>query len=402
MILLLLLLILLGLKYNDSYYYHKTSSQLLSLKSSSSITPTKFENVIKKEMKKPILKVIDNKTQAKITLIGVSHGSKGSASLVKDVINDIEPACIVLELCEDRYLSISISSSIEVPKENITIYNKYNEYMEKMKLSDINKNNNAIQRLISDLIKIGIYVKSQGVIGGFFLIIGLFFSSFQRINQTADEFATAMIEAGNRQIPIRLGDASQNDTMNSMKKILDVDTFNPKRIYNDSIMFLFSFFGWFPLFSNQNIPKEILKKCEWLVIPEAYIDDLSMIKSLWPLLLLNLLSFGLDYYPSLTEDSSQVISTSINTDNIFDTITSILQMEIPPFIAEPLSYAINLLGVLIVIRIAKLIGADRDIIIASKIQEIAKEFPNKEVVVVIGMLHANGIIIIIIIVIIIL
>ena len=84
MILLLLLLILLGLlKYNDSYYYHKTSSQLLSLKSSSSITPTKFDkNVIKKEMKKPILKVIDNKTQAKITLIGVSHGSKGSASLV--------------------------------------------------------------------------------------------------------------------------------------------------------------------------------------------------------------------------------------------------------------------------------------------------------------------------------
>jgi hypothetical protein len=49
---------------------------------------------------------------------------------------------------------------------------------------------------MSDMIKIGIYVKSQGVIGGFFLIVGLFFSSFQRINQTADEFATAMIEAG--------------------------------------------------------------------------------------------------------------------------------------------------------------------------------------------------------------
>lgn len=180
-----------------------------------------------------------------------------------------------------------------------------------------------------------------------------------------------------------------------MKQILDIDTFNPKRIYNDSLMFLFSFFGWFPLTSgNQNIPNNILKKCEWLVIPEAYIDDSSMIKSLWPLILLNLLSIVLDYYPPLIEDSSQVISSSassINTDNIFDTITSFLQMEVPPEIAEPLSFFINLLGILIVIRIAKLIGSDRDMIIASKIQEVAREFPNKEVVVVIGMLHANGV-----------
>ena len=206
-ILVVLLVISLGLlKYTNSYYYHQTSSKF-SLKSS--ITPIKFDNIITKEKKKPVLKVVDNKTGAKITLVGVSHGAKGSAALVKDVINDIDPAVVVLELCEDRYIAISLSSEIEVPKENITIHNRYNEYLEKMKAANFDKSNNVMKRLASDIIKIGIYVKSQGVIGGFFLIVGLFFSSFQRLNQSADEFATAMIEANNKNIPIRLGDAPQ-------------------------------------------------------------------------------------------------------------------------------------------------------------------------------------------------
>ena len=174
-----------------------TSLSMLKEKITSSSKSIGLISPVKKMAKQPILTINDKNTGAKITLIGVSHGSKGSASLVKNVINDINPAVVVLELCEDRYLSISISNNIEVPRENITIYNKYNEYLDKVKLSDSNqKSNNAIQRIMSDMIKIGIYVKSQGVIGGFFLIVGLFFSSFQRINQTADEFATAMIEAG--------------------------------------------------------------------------------------------------------------------------------------------------------------------------------------------------------------
>jgi len=349
---------------------------------------------VQKIDKQPILKIKDKKTGAKITLVGVSHGSKGSARLVKNVINEIDPACVVLELCEDRYLSISISNNIDVPKENVTIYNRYNEYMEKISQSN-DKNNNAIQRIISDIIKVGIYVKSQGVIGGFFLIVGLFFSSFQRINQTADEFATAMIEAGNKNIPIRLGDAPQNDTMNSMRKIVDFDTFNPERVYKDSINFLFSFFGIFSSISgnpqiNSKIPDTVLQQSQWLVIPKAYMEDFSMVKSLWPLLLLNFISFGLDMYPTMQDTSSQVLPVASDND-ILNMITSFMQMEVPQYIAEPLSVLVNLLGVLIVIRIAKLIGSDRDIIIASKIQEVAKEFPNKEVVVVIGMLHANGV-----------
>lgn len=228
-------------------------------------------------------------------------------------------------------------------------------------------------------------------------MIGLFFSSFQRINQTADEFATAMIVANNRNIPLRLGDAPQNDTMNSMKKILDIELLTPERIYKDSLTFLFSFFGIFSSLAgqreiNSKIPENILKESEWLSIPQAYGDDFSMIKSLWPLISLNLLSVALDYYPFMNDNAPQVLSTALSSDNnILDTMSAMLEMEVPSYIAEPLSFMVNLLGVLIVIRIAKLIGSDRDIIIASKIQEIAKEFPNQEIVVVIGMLHANGV-----------
>jgi len=402
-IIVLLIVVLVLLKCNDCYYNKITSLSMLKEKISSSSkslgSGVGLISPVKKIAKQPILTINDKNTGAKITLIGVSHGSKGSASLVKNVINDINPAVVVLELCEDRYLSISISNNIEVPRENMTIYNKYNEYLDKVKLSDSNqKSNNAIQRIMSDMIKIGIYVKSQGVIGGFFLIVGLFFSSFQRINQTADEFATAMIEAGERGIPLRMGDAAQNDTMNSMKKILDIDTFNPERIYKDSLMFLFSMLGVFPKLSgdpniNSKIPDATLKSSEWLNIPQAYGDDISMIKSLWPLIFLNLLSAGLDYYNTIENTSKVLPPTTFPSadNNIFDTISTLLQMEVPPYIAEPLSYLVNLLGVLIVIRIAKLIGSDRDVIIASKIQEVAKEFPNKEIVCVIGMLHANGV-----------
>jgi len=203
---------------------------------------------------------------------------------------------------------------------------------------------------------------------------------------------------GNLNIPLRLGDAPQNDTMNSMKKILDIDTFNPERIYKDSLMFLFSMLGIFPKIScdpsiNSKIPDATLKSSEWLNIPQAYGDDISMIKSLWPLIFLNLLSAGLDYYNTIENTSKVLPPTTFPSadNNIFDTISTLLQMEVPPYIAEPLSYMVNLLGVLIVIRIAKLIGSDRDVIIASKIQEVAKEFPNKEIVCVIGMLHANGV-----------
>lgn len=45
-----------------------------------------------------------------------------------------------------------------------------------------------------------------------------------------DEFVTAMLEAEKLDIPVRLGDAPQNDTLNSIKGIISVDVFNPSQV----------------------------------------------------------------------------------------------------------------------------------------------------------------------------
>lgn len=39
-----------------------------------------------------------------------------------------------------------------------------------------------------------------------------------------------MLEAEKLDIPVRLGDAPQNDTLNSIKDIISVDVFNPVQI----------------------------------------------------------------------------------------------------------------------------------------------------------------------------
>ena len=44
---------------------------------------------------------------------GVSHGSAASARLVSEQMNAINPDAVIVELCEDRILSISLESKIE-------------------------------------------------------------------------------------------------------------------------------------------------------------------------------------------------------------------------------------------------------------------------------------------------
>lgn len=56
-----------------------------------------------------------------------------------------------------------------------------------------------------------------------------------------DEFVTAMIEAEKRDIPVRLGDAPQNDTLKSIKGIISPKIFDVKEIAEGSL-FLVSIF----------------------------------------------------------------------------------------------------------------------------------------------------------------
>ena len=41
---------------------------------------------------------------------------------------------------------------------------------------------------------------------------------------------TAMLEAERLNIPVRLGDAPQNDTLNSIKKVMSAEVFNPFKV----------------------------------------------------------------------------------------------------------------------------------------------------------------------------
>ena len=51
----------------------------------------------------------------------------------------------------------------------------------------------------------------------------------------------------------------------------------------------------------------------------------------------------------------------------------------------------DMLSVLVLVRLSKLIGADWDIFIERKMQQASRKLPLKDIVVVIGMLHLNGV-----------
>ena len=56
-----------------------------------------------------------------------------------------------------------------------------------------------------------------------------------------DEFVTAMIEAEKRDIPVRLGDAPQNDTLKSIKGIISPKIFDVKEISEGALFLVSSF-----------------------------------------------------------------------------------------------------------------------------------------------------------------
>lgn len=56
----------------------------------------------------------------------------------------------------------------------------------------------------------------------------------------ADEFVTSLMEAEKLNIPVILGDAPQNDTLNSLKDIVSFEIFNPVKVFEESL-FLVSY-----------------------------------------------------------------------------------------------------------------------------------------------------------------
>ena len=206
---------------------------------------TQFVQIpITKVDKNPVLIVSDPNSNCKVHLVGVSHGSLASSELVRDTILKNNPKAIVVELCEDRFLSVSLDTLIK-PRNDEEMIKFYESKVEKainLKKQPFIKQINAIFRFIT----------SQGLIGGIFVFIGLFARMLQSLNRYdsnnfskghGDEFVTSMILAEQLNIPIKLGDASQNDTLASIRNVLSWDTFTPNLIIEGTILLCFSAFG---------------------------------------------------------------------------------------------------------------------------------------------------------------
>lgn len=82
--------------------------------------------IVKKDGK-PVLIVEDAASGSRVHLVGVSHGSPASAALVETVMDETKPACVVLELCEDRFISISLDAKIRPGEYNSTWTKSYDE-----------------------------------------------------------------------------------------------------------------------------------------------------------------------------------------------------------------------------------------------------------------------------------
>jgi len=372
---------------------------------------------IEKLNKKPVLIVNEPINNCNVRLVGVSHGSPASADLVREIITSYpkKPKAVVLELCDDRFLSISLDAKIQ-PRNNITLIDFYNHKMNKIKLYETQKllsnNINDKYPFISRIFSAIRFAQSQGLVGGVFVIIGLVVSSMQRLfhSPTGDEFVTAMKLSEELDIPIRLGDAPQADTLNSIKRLISTETFQLNEIITGAEGFLFSSLGLLYRSSNKRIDDklsivspQLLDQSKWISIPTAYFEDPLLIRSLLPLLAVLLLSFMMTITssfadtPQIDVSSIDLSTTSLGIENnkFIETIISLFNFFITGDLSSNFTgyvdLVIDLFGLLLLIRMGKLIGTDRDRIIASKIQETCKLYPGSDIVVVIGMLHCNGV-----------
>ena len=180
---------------------------------------------------------------------------------------------------------------------------------------------------------------------------------------------------------------------------------------------------------------------EWINIPLVYAENWSMVKSLMPLFVIagvsalltlaadqldaagvglltspnplppDITSFHMD--PSTIGVSPQLIDMARKFNAFVDKIFGLLNFEFTEDQVFAADVVIQSFSFLLLIRLAKIIGSDRDKIIASKVMKICEEFPvqfnphyysfvivdiihytdfkGSDVVVVIGMLHCNGV-----------
>jgi len=142
-------------------------------------------------------------------------------------MNNKKPDAVIVELCQERFIAISLDAQI-LPRTNVTLIEMYEKqklqllkkYAKEMELSPddtekfllspvlIRPKRNFVQQIISAFR----FAKSQGMLGGLFVLLGLSVGSLQKLTNDpgGDEFVTAMRIAEEQNIPVLLGDAPQN------------------------------------------------------------------------------------------------------------------------------------------------------------------------------------------------
>lgn len=152
---------------------------------SSTLNQKHIDQPVIKSLKRPILTVVDPKTKSRIHLIGVSHGSDASAELVKQVISEtLNPAAVVLELCEDRFFAISVDANIR-PRGNETYAKVFDMTSEKLVAKKIErkalKADSGLQVFLSDVNNTLRFASGKGLIGGVLVLLLLLTNSARKM-----------------------------------------------------------------------------------------------------------------------------------------------------------------------------------------------------------------------------
>ena len=183
----LLILLVAFNQYTKTTAYQSTGPNGRSV--SSNFNQNHIDQPVIKSLKRPLLVVVDPKTKSRIHLVGVSHGSASSAELVKDVFSEIpNAAAVVLELCEDRFWSISLDAKIR-PRGNETLAGAFDAKLivianhESKKVAA--KTNTGIVAVFNEISSALRFAGQQGPIGGTFVLLGLFISNMQRMTRSS-------------------------------------------------------------------------------------------------------------------------------------------------------------------------------------------------------------------------
>ena len=141
------------------------------------------------------------------------------------------------------------------------------------------------------------------------------------------------------------------------------------------------------MFGGQQPTRDTISSSQWLNIPMAYVQNAQLSRSLRPFIALTILLTAAEHLPIFSE----TVDASMYTANIpmpQDLPWMVSATDAVTAVTEPLTLSIDFgkllstvqqvtdfLSVLMLIRMTKIIGADRDVIIADKVLAACREFP---------------------------